>query len=653
MKKLFTLAAAFSLAFGASAQIALQKVDQSLANDYAAGCEIDIDNDGLQELIVGGSPNWADQGQTIVDKEGNEIFIPSRAAWVLKWNGTDYEKKQFSQDGTFGVRSHCIPADFNGDGNIDLYIASGGDANTLNGVYLNDGNGNFYPDPNFKVLNPDGTEFSVTETTDDGEVTFNVWYPRAADVADFNNDGLPDIVTLGWWWNSDSKNAMAAVLINNGDGTFTKTAEEVFANDDDVVMSMALCTVKAYDINNDGYPDILFQGNIDNPEGVGNVPTANGDMVNRTFRIYQNLGADTDLSEGPVAFYSLGIETGESHTFGNGNIVVADFNCDGQPDIFVTGESPNDAVTGWSYYGQLLTSKIIMGEVTYTDNTSFVARGKDIRPLNSNNVGVRAIDYTGNGEYELFLDGWSPGMLDGTGATQAGWMLKGQNLTAYERIPGASEQGIFFLDHGTTGAKNYTFTGFHNDGTYFTGSPEEAVDHFDDTSYFAAGRSMVFCNNPYGVAARPDAPQNLNVSVNGKDLEITWDAPANAKNNETYELFLQDENGKFLNSVCSFVGGDKDGIRKVTRQGNAYMNKAINLKNVADGTYTVGVQTINAALRGSTFTTVGNVVVGTGNGIENIATEKAADNAIYNVAGQRVGKSYKGIAIKKGRKVIM
>ena len=639
MKKLLTLTAAFSLTLGASGQITIQKVDQSLANDYATGCEIDVNNDGIQELIVGGNPRWKGIGQTVIDQDGNEVFVKDRATWLLKWNGTGYDKTQFSEEGTFGERSHCIPADFNGDGNVDVYVASGGGLNTLNGIYLNDGKGNFTRDTRFKVLNPDGTEFAVTETTDEGDKTFNYWLPRAADVADFNNDGRPDIVTLGWWWNSDSKNAMAAVLINNGDGTFTKTAENVFTNDDDVLMSMALCTVKAYDLNNDGYPDILFLGNVDNPEGKGNVPTAKEKMVPRTFRIFLDNGADTDLSEGPVGFYSLGIETGVSHTFGNGNIVVADFNCDGQPDVFVTGESPDDAVTGWRFYGQLLTSKITGGEVTYTDNPSFAARGKDIRPLNSTNVGVRAIDYTGNGEYELFLNGWCTTMLDGTGNTQSGWMLKGRNLTAFERIPGASEHGIFFLDNGKTGAKNYAFTGYHGDGAYF--SKEQR------------GRSMVFCNNPYGVASRPDAPRNLKVSVKGKNVEIAWEAPEGAKNNETYELFLQNERGKFLNSVCSFVGGDKDGIRKVTRQGNVYMNKSVTLKNVADGTYTIGVQTVNAALRGSIFTTVRNIGVGTGDGVEHVAAEKVRDNALYNLAGQRVSDSYKGLVVKKGKKVIM
>lgn len=653
MKKIFTFAAAFAIAVGASAQVTVQKMDQSLANDYAAGCEIDVDNDGNQELIFGGSPNWMDQGQTIVDADANEVFIPSRAAWMLKWNGTSYTKTQLSTAGTFGIRSHCIPADFNGDGNMDFYIASGGDANTLNGIYLNDGNGGYTRDPNFKVINPDGTDFKVTETTNDGDKEFAVWYPRAADVADFNNDGRPDIVTLGWWWNSDAKNAMAAVLINNGDGTFTKTAEEVFTNDNGVVMSMALCTVKAYDINNDGYADILFQGNIDNPNGEGNVTTAGNVSVNRTFRIFQNLGADTDLSVAPVAFYSLGIETGSSHTFGNGNIEVADFNSDGTPDIFVTGESPDDAVSGWAYYGQLLNGKITGTDVTYTDNTSFIARGKDIRPLNSNNVGVRAIDYTGNGQYNLFLLGWSPGMLDGAGATQAGWLLKGQNLTSYERIPGASEQGIFFLDNGVTGAKNLAFTGYHGDATYFPGDEDASRANATDNSFIGRGRSLVFCNNPFTPAVRPDAPTNLSAVATGKDVAISWSAPVSAKNNETYEIYLKDETGKFLNSVSSFVGGEKDGVRKVTRQGNAYMNKAINLKNVPDGTYTVGVQTVNAALLGSTFTSVANIVVGTGSGINNVAVKTPLKDVMYNVAGQRVAKNYKGIVVVNGKKVNM
>ena len=40
-------------------------------------------------------------------------------------------------------------------------------------------------------------------------------------------------------------------------------------------------------------------------------------------------------------------------------------------------------------------------------------------------------------------------------------------------------------------------------------------------------------------------------------------------------------------------------------------------------------------------------------GIDSITTDKgAADGALYNIFGQRVGKDYKGLVITKGRKFI-
>ena len=623
MKKILTLMASSCLVLGANAQtINIGSIDQTLANDYAGGCEIDIDNDGLKEIIVSGKPQWdAAPKRVYEDADGNEVESPYQS-WILKWNGSAYVKTEFPQ--LCGMRSHIIPADFNGDGNIDLFIA--GEAYDNPGVYLNDGNGNYTLDPNFKVKDIDGNEVE--------------WYPRAADVADFNQDGLPDIVTIGWSAVGGNRQANCGVLINQGDGTFKNVLEQGVIGDGSTDFEMALCTVTAYDLNKDGYPDILLQGNVDNADVKA--LTAGGKEVGRTFMALQNIGPTDD---NVPAFFSLEIGTGVSHQMGNGNIVVADFNNDGTPDIFVTGESPDDArpAGGWEYYPQLLTGKITKGdgnEVAYTDNTQFVARAKDIRPLNSNNVGVRAIDYNGDGFYDLFLDGWSTGMLDGSGNTQSGWFLPGSaaGLTSYQRIPGASEQGIFFTDNGVEGALNYAFTGYHGDSNYFN----------DDTD-IKTGRSMVFTQNPWTVAARPDAPTALAAEVEGSSVSLSWTPAASAMNNVTYEFYIKNvQTGRFYNNVTSFVGGDRDGVRKVLRAGNAYMNTAVTLNSLPDGVYEWGVQTVNAAQRGSVFAKGANIVIGSGaTAVEGIQTAAGSDAEVarYNLSGQAVGAGSKGVNI--------
>lgn len=622
MKKIFTLAAATAMAMGMNAQnFNIQSIDQNLACDYAGVCEIDIDNDGIKEVVIGGFPNWNDIRQVIEDEEGNELER-DRVAYIMKWDGSKYVTSQFSQKGVFsGDRANCphvLPADFNGDGLVDLYIACGGDAHTLNGIFLNNGNGGFDADPNFKVLDEEGNAFADPET---GALR---WLPRAADVADFNCDGLPDLVTIGWWLSASTENAMAGVLLNNGDGTFTATCRDLIGNGD-MTYAWALCTVKAFDLNNDGYADFLVSGNIDNNREV------EGDHLPRTWMQFVNLGVETDTEEAPVAFYQLSLG---DENMGPGNFNVADFNNDGYPDIFATGELES---AGWAFDGALWKGKVSGTDVTFTEDPSFVAAHKDIRPLNHNNVGTRAIDYNGDGYYDLFLPGWCPGMLDGSDQTQAGWFLPGSGagLMTYQRVPGSSEQGIFFLDYGVEGALNYTFTGYHGDGTYF-----------DEGN---RGRSMVFTKSGLAAPARPDAPTNVQATVEGNTVTLSWDAAASSKNNVTYEYYLK-VNGKIYNGCTSFIGGEKDGIRKVLREGNAYMNKTLTL-TLADGTYEWGVQTVNAALRGSVFANGGSIVVGTGDGIANVETSKK-DNAVYNIAGQRVNNSFRGIAIENGKKVI-
>ena len=78
MKRYFTsFAAVAALALSANAQqITISSIDQQLANDYAGGCEIDLNNDGLKELIVSGFPQWGPAGTTIIeDAEGNEVEV--------------------------------------------------------------------------------------------------------------------------------------------------------------------------------------------------------------------------------------------------------------------------------------------------------------------------------------------------------------------------------------------------------------------------------------------------------------------------------------------------------------------------------------------------------------------------------------------------
>ena len=118
--------------------------------------------------------------------------------------------------------------------------------------------------------------------------------------------------------------------------------------------------------------------------------------------------------------------------------------------------------------------------------------------------------------------------------------------------------------------------------------------------------------------------------------------------NVTYEYYLNEKTtGKIYNGATSIIGGDKDGVRKVLREGNAYMNTELTL-TLPNGTFEWGVQTVNAALRGSVFAKGQDIVVGDGQ-FQSISNVKAAtaEQTIYSLDGKRLAGMQKGVNIVK------
>ena len=147
------------------------------AVDYVMGAayfltSADLDNDGDLDLLVG---NW---GQLVVmQNNGSGVFTSLRGFST----GND-------------VRT-IVPADMNGDGNLDVVVACASSGSVF--VHLGQGDGTF---------------------STAGGSFFNVSAPVGVAVGDVDGDGDLDYVTAG------TQSNRAFVRLNNGTGTFTAGA---------------------------------------------------------------------------------------------------------------------------------------------------------------------------------------------------------------------------------------------------------------------------------------------------------------------------------------------------------------------------------------------------------------------------------------------
>jgi hypothetical protein len=221
-------------------------------------------------------------------------------------------------------QTQIFAADFNGDGKLDLAIASNSSFVT---ILLGNGDGTFKKGTN---INASGTVSSIT-------------------LADFNGDHKPDIAI------SDSPDGMTWVYLGQGDGTFKLSDTQYYGGG----------TIVAGDFNADGKQDLVFASNTDVGLFLGNgdgtfgslleAPLSNvtqlavGDFYNNRIQtlaavVDVNLGAGTN--DGYV--YSLRYANNELYVenqdlFNDGGedipqyIAGGDLNGDFKFDIFLTG----------------------------------------------------------------------------------------------------------------------------------------------------------------------------------------------------------------------------------------------------------------------------------------------------------------------------
>ncbi|MBI1738802.1 MAG: CRTAC1 family protein [Acidobacteria bacterium] len=260
--------------------------------------------------------------------------------------------------------------DFNRDGRLDIFLVQSGChkfsvdcAAARNALYRQ---------------NPDGT---FTDVAEKAGVAASATYGQGVAVADYDNDGFPDIYVTGFPRN--------VLYHNNGDGTFTDVTQKA-----GVVAGGWSTSAAFFDYNRDGYLDLYVGRYLEwdydknafcGERRPGYRAYCHPDQFNAVAsRLYRNNGNGTftDVSE------ASGIAQQKGKALG---VVAFDFNRDGWPDLYVA----NDAVRNFLFKNN--------GDSTFTEMAMVaeVAYGFQGKPQSG--MGTDAADYDGDGLPDLLV----------------------------------------------------------------------------------------------------------------------------------------------------------------------------------------------------------------------------------------------------------
>ena len=253
--------------------------------------------------------------------------------------------------------------DYDADGRLDIFLVNGGETPkgkssvpVRNALYRNLGNGKFE---------------DVAAKAGVDRLTF---YGMGAAVADYDNDGYPDLYVTG--------SPRAALFHNQGDGTFVDVTEQAGVKNDGRWSASAAW----FDYDRDGYLDLLVsnytQLSLENPK----VCEFNGMRTYCDQKIYQGMPLTLYHNNGDGTFTDVSHSSGVDQFIGRGlGAVALDLDDDGWPDLFVARDaSPN----------LLLINK---HDGTFVDRGDEAEISLDENGVAKAGMGVDAGDVLGNG----------------------------------------------------------------------------------------------------------------------------------------------------------------------------------------------------------------------------------------------------------------
>jgi hypothetical protein len=284
---------------------AIQKLLPHKLSEYSPGLAVgDVDGNGLDDIIVGGT-----------SKNPAQLFLQQTDGKFIQRAllppGLSKPGDSFKDEG-------LLLFDADGDGDLDLYVASGGYANQPGSpfyqdrLYVNDGKGNF------------------VEAQD--ALPKNVTSKLCVRAADYNKDGKLDLFVSGRVdpWNYP-KPVSSFIFRNDSKGgkvKFTDVTNTVAKGLNNVGL---VCDALFTDFDNDGWPDLVLAGEW--------MPVT---FLKNDHGVFKNVTDKTGIA-GQLGFWNT--------------IAAGDFNHDGKTDYIVGNTGLNTFYRGSDKYPLYITAK--------------------------------------------------------------------------------------------------------------------------------------------------------------------------------------------------------------------------------------------------------------------------------------------------------
>ena len=301
---------------------------------WATGASmVDINGDGLLDIYV--SVSGPGEGSKAADR-ANLLFVN---------NGNHSFTEQAEKYGIAdtGFTTHAAFLDYDRDGCLDLFLLENSPKDFTRGVASHPIAGRDSTPGSFNQLYhndcPGGTPGHLTNVSAKAGILRDAGYGLGVAIGDLNGDGWPDIYVSNDGMPND------VVYLNNRDGTFRNIAGKSLKH-----TSQAGMGVDIADFNNDGREDIMQVDML--PSDLVRRKKTNGntnegtnqDAIRRGYRIDYSENAlqlnNGETAEGYPLFSDISRMAGVSATDWSWSALFADFDNDGNKDIFVGNGYP-------------------------------------------------------------------------------------------------------------------------------------------------------------------------------------------------------------------------------------------------------------------------------------------------------------------------